>query len=174
MSRQFSSFVSLITMSGLLSLISQPVCIGMSHKIVTSSLSVAVWGSCSYHFSFVLMLNSKQNVPMQVCGRYPATDDPAMVSWNRPYIPHGGSVPSLTLFRQLLVLMAWSRGEGKAMIKPSVQTSSVVLSHFVAWSTSFSPTVFGYCMRLFSSHGTHFLFSMSREGNSAITCESKL
>ena len=40
-------------MSGLLAFISRSICIGISHKIVMSSFSVTVWGSCSYHFSFV-------------------------------------------------------------------------------------------------------------------------
>ena len=56
MSRQLFSFLSL-KMSGLLVLISKPVCINMSHNIVTSSLSVTAWGSCLYHFSFVLRWN---------------------------------------------------------------------------------------------------------------------
>lgn len=57
MSRQLFSFLSLMMMSSLLALISKPICINMSHKIVTSSLSVTVWGSCLYHSSFALMWN---------------------------------------------------------------------------------------------------------------------
>ena len=55
MSRQLFSFLFLMTMSGLLAFISRSVCIGMSHKIVMSSFSDTVWGSCSYHFDFVLI-----------------------------------------------------------------------------------------------------------------------
>ena len=49
-------------MSGLLALISQPVCINMSYKIVTSSLSVTVWGSCSYLLFFCFDVKFLQNV----------------------------------------------------------------------------------------------------------------
>ena len=45
-------------MSGLLAFISRSVCIDMYHKIVMSSFSDTVSGSCSYNFDFVLMLNS--------------------------------------------------------------------------------------------------------------------
>ena len=47
---------SLITISGLLAVIFLSVCIGMSHNIVTSSFSVTVSGSWSYHFSDVFIL----------------------------------------------------------------------------------------------------------------------
>lgn len=47
-------------MPGLLAFISRSFCIGISYKIVTSSLSGTVWGSCSCHFGFMLMLNSLQ------------------------------------------------------------------------------------------------------------------
>ena len=50
MSRHLFSCLS-FSMSGLLVFISRSVCIGISHKIVMLSLSVTVWGSCSYHFS---------------------------------------------------------------------------------------------------------------------------
>ena len=68
MSRQLFSFLPLMTMAALLALVSQPLCIGMSRKIMMSSPSVTVWGSCSYHFSFVLTSNSLQNVRRPVCG----------------------------------------------------------------------------------------------------------
>ena len=58
MSRQLFSCLSFITMSGLLAFISRSVCIGISHKIVMLSLSVTVWGSCSYHFSSTLIFSS--------------------------------------------------------------------------------------------------------------------
>ena len=47
-------------MSGLLAFISPSVCIGVMHKIVMLSFSVTVWGSCSYHFSFVSIFISLQ------------------------------------------------------------------------------------------------------------------
>ena len=50
----FFSFLPLMTTSDLFVPISHTLCIGMSHKIATSSLSVNVWGSYSYHFSFVI------------------------------------------------------------------------------------------------------------------------
>ena len=58
MSMNLQVFVlwSLITISGLLAVIFLSVCIGMSHNIVTSSFSVTVCGSWSYHFSNVLIL----------------------------------------------------------------------------------------------------------------------
>ena len=40
------------------SFISQSVCIGISHKNVMLSFSVIVWGSCSYHFSFLFIFIS--------------------------------------------------------------------------------------------------------------------
>jgi len=40
----------IITILGLLAVIFLSVCIGMSHNIVTSSFSVTVCGSWSYHF----------------------------------------------------------------------------------------------------------------------------
>ena len=58
MSRQLFSCLSFITMSGLLAFISRSVCIGISHKIVMLSLSVTVWGSCSYHFSSTFIFSS--------------------------------------------------------------------------------------------------------------------
>ena len=51
MEKKWVDCLSFITMSGLLAFISQSVCIGISHKIVMLSLSVTVWGSCSYHLS---------------------------------------------------------------------------------------------------------------------------
>ena len=60
MSRQLFSCLFLITMSGLLAFTSQSVCIGISHEIVMLSFSVSVWGSCSYHFSFVGIFSSLQ------------------------------------------------------------------------------------------------------------------
>ena len=56
MSLQVFVLWSLITISGLLAVIFLSVCIGMSHNIVTSSFSVTVCGSWSYHFSDVLIL----------------------------------------------------------------------------------------------------------------------
>ena len=47
---------SLITISGLLAVIFLSVCIGMSHNIMTSSFSVTVSGSWSYHFSDAFIL----------------------------------------------------------------------------------------------------------------------
>ena len=67
MSRQLFSCLSFITMSGLLAFISQSVCIGISYKIVMLSLSVTVWGSCSYHLSstFILTLCICSSVGMR-------------------------------------------------------------------------------------------------------------
>ena len=58
MSINFQVFVlwCLIIISGLLAVIFLSVCIGMSHNIVTSSFSVTVSGSWSYHFSDVFIL----------------------------------------------------------------------------------------------------------------------
>ena len=50
MSRQLFFYLSFITMSGMLAFISRSVCISTSNKIVMWSLSVTVWGSCSYLF----------------------------------------------------------------------------------------------------------------------------
>ena len=58
MSRQLFSCLSFITMSGRLAFISRSVCIDISHKIVMLSLSVTVWGSCSYHFSSTFIFSS--------------------------------------------------------------------------------------------------------------------
>ena len=60
MSRQLFSCLSCITMSGLLVFISLFVCIGISHNIVMLSLSVTVWGSCSYYFSPTFIFSSLQ------------------------------------------------------------------------------------------------------------------
>ena len=57
-SRQLFSCLSFITMSSLLAFISRSVCIDISHKIVMLSLSVTVWGSCSYHFSSTFIFSS--------------------------------------------------------------------------------------------------------------------
>ena len=66
MSRQLFSFLLLMTMTGLLALISRSVCIGMSHNIVISFFSDTAWGSCSYNLSFLLSLNFT-DVPVRVC-----------------------------------------------------------------------------------------------------------
>lgn len=50
----FFSFLFSMSMSSLFAVIARSVCIGMSHKIVMSSFSDIVWGSCSYHFALVL------------------------------------------------------------------------------------------------------------------------
>ena len=60
MSRQLLTCLSFISMSGLLAFISRSVCIGISHKIVMLSLSVTVWGSCSYHSSSTFIFSSLQ------------------------------------------------------------------------------------------------------------------
>ena len=54
--------------------ISQSVCIGISHKIMMLSFSVSVWGSSSYHFSFLLISDYIHlfccNWPLKLCSPY--------------------------------------------------------------------------------------------------------
>ena len=54
--------------------ISQSVCIGISHKIMMLSFSVTVWGSSSYHFSFLLISDYIHlfccNWPLKLCSPY--------------------------------------------------------------------------------------------------------
>ena len=64
MTRQVLSFFFFSTMSGLLAAMVLSVWMGMSHGIVTLSLSVTVLGSCSYHRSFSSMPNSHLNAKL--------------------------------------------------------------------------------------------------------------
>ena len=67
MRRQVLSFLFFSTMSGLLAVMVLPVWMGMSHRMVTLSFTVTVWGSCSYHCSFTSPLHLFADLPVHVC-----------------------------------------------------------------------------------------------------------